>query len=135
MNSFFIPQLGSQVYAMAGMQTQLHLIADEPGTYVGRSSAYSGEGFSDMHFDTVAMPQEQFEAWLGEARNAPMVLDSSTYRVLEQPSTKTPVTTYTRVTPGLFDGIVDRFMGGRMPAVAFNDAICTPDGLVSRRND
>ncbi len=135
MNSFFIPQLGSQVYAMAGMQTQLHLIADEPGTYVGRSSAYSGEGFSDMHFDTVAMPQEQFEAWLGEARNAPIVLDSSTYRVLEQPSTKTPVTTYTRVTPGLFDSIVDRFMAGRMPAVAFSDAICTPDGLVSRRND
>jgi cytochrome o ubiquinol oxidase subunit II len=135
MNSFFIPQLGSQVYAMAGMQTQLHLIADEPGTYVGRSSAYSGEGFSDMHFDTVAMPQEQFDAFLGEARNAPIVLDSSTYRVLEQPSTKTPVTTYTRVTPGLFDSIVDRFMAGRMPAVAFSDAICTPDGLVSRRND
>ena len=137
MNSFFIPQLGSQIYAMAGMQTQLHLIADEPGTYVGRSSAYSGEGFSDMHFDTVAMPREQFDAWLGEARNAPVALDDATYRVLEQPSVKAPVTTYARVTPGLFDSIVDRYMAGRMPSIAFIDLapICTAHGLASRSNN
>jgi cytochrome o ubiquinol oxidase subunit II len=134
MNSFFIPQLGSQIYAMAGMQTQLHLIADEPGTYAGRSSAFSGPGFSDMHFDTVAMPQEQFGAWIRQARNAPVSLDEATYRSLEVPSIKAPATTYASVTPGLFDSIVDRFMAGRMPAMALNDAICTPQGLVSRRN-
>ena len=54
MNSFFIPQLGSQIYAMPGMQTQLHLIANNPGTYDGLSSAFSGPGFSDMHFAAVA---------------------------------------------------------------------------------
>jgi cytochrome o ubiquinol oxidase subunit 2 len=136
MNSFFIPQLGSQIYAMAGMQTQLHLIADDPGTYAGRSSAFSGPGFSDMHFDTVAMPRAQFDGWLQQARSAPAVLDQATYRSLEQPSIKSPATTYANVTPGLFDNVVDRFMAGRMPAsMAINDAICTPQGLVSRRND
>jgi cytochrome o ubiquinol oxidase subunit 2 len=135
MNSFFIPQLGSQIYAMAGMQTRLHLIADEPGTYAGRSSAFSGPGFSDMHFDAVAMPREQFDAWISQARSASLALDEATYRSLEQPSSKTPQTTYATVAPGLFDSIVDRFMAGRMPAVALNDAMCTPPRLDARRND
>jgi cytochrome o ubiquinol oxidase subunit II len=134
MNSFFIPQLGSQIYAMAGMQTRLHLIADEPGTYAGRSSAFSGPGFSDMHFATVAMPREQFDAWIRQARNAPATLDKATYRSLEQPSIKVLATTYASVVPGLFDSIVDRFMAGRMSAGALNDPICTAQGLVSRRN-
>jgi cytochrome o ubiquinol oxidase subunit 2 len=133
MNSFFIPQLGSQIYAMSGMQTQLHLIADEPGTYAGRSSAFSGEGFSDMHFDAVAMPRERFDAWLRQARSAPTVLDQATYRSLEQPSIKTPATTYASVTPGLFDGIVDRFMAGRMPTLASIGPICTPEDPTSQR--
>jgi len=137
MNSFFIPQLGSQIYAMAGMQTQLHLIADVPGTYAGLSSAFSGPGFSDMHFDTLAMPRERFDAWVSQARNAPAALDDATYRVLEQPSTKAPVTTYARVTPGLFDSIVDRYMAGRMPSMAFNDSapIYTAQGLTPRSKE
>jgi cytochrome o ubiquinol oxidase subunit II len=134
MNSFFIPQLGSQIYAMAGMQTRLHLIADEPGTYAGRSSAFSGPGFSDMHFATVAMPREQFDAWIRQAKNAPATLDKATYMSLEQPSIKVLATTYASVVPGLFDSIVDRFMAGRMSAGALNDSICTAQGLVSRRN-
>jgi cytochrome o ubiquinol oxidase subunit II len=133
MNSFFIPQLGSQIYAMAGMQTQLHLVADEAGTYAGRSSAFSGQGFSDMHFDTAAMPREQFDAWLRQARAAPLVLDQATYRSLEQPSIKTPATTYASVTPGLFDSIVDRFMAGRMPALASMGPICTPEDPTAGR--
>jgi cytochrome o ubiquinol oxidase subunit 2 len=137
MNSFFIPQLGSQIYAMAGMQTQLHLIADVPGTYAGLSSAFSGPGFSDMHFETLAMPRERFDAWVSQARNAPAALDDATYRVLEQPSTKAPVTTYARVMPGLFDSIVDRYMAGRMPSMAFNDSapICTAHGLAPRSKE
>jgi cytochrome o ubiquinol oxidase subunit II len=135
MNSFFIPQLGSQIYAMAGMETQLHLVADEAGTFAGRSSAFSGPGFSDMHFDTVAMPRDRFDAWLRQAKTAPAVLDQANYRSLKEPSIKTPATTYASVTPGLFDSIVDQFMAARMPAVALNDQICTPQGLVLRRND
>ena len=136
MNSFFIPQLGSQIYAMAGMQTQLHLIADSPGTYAGRSSAFSGPGFSDMHFDTVATSREAFDAWIREARNSPAVLDDSTYRRLEQPSTKTPVTIYASVAPGLFDNIVNRYMAWPMPSMALTDQpICTAQGLASRSNN
>lgn len=134
MNSFFIPQLGSQIYAMAGMRTSLHLIASEPGTYAGLSSAFSGPGFSDMHFDAVAMPRDGFDAWLREAKNSPAALDDETYKALEQPSTKVPVTTYARVAPGLFDGIVDRFMTVSMPSMSLYDSppICTAQGSPPR---
>ncbi len=118
MNSFFIPQLGSQIYAMAGMRTRLHLIADEPGSYDGRSSAYSGQGFSDMRFKAIAMPRERFDAWVKQARKAPVTLDRITYAALEKPSTKIPPTTYAAVAPGLFDSIVDRYMTGRMSQMA-----------------
>jgi cytochrome o ubiquinol oxidase subunit II len=133
MNAFFIPQLGSQIYAMAGMQTQLHLIARQPGLYAGRSTAFSGEGFSDMHFTTRAMPPDQFEAWVQEARDEPAVLDQTTYRALEKPSVKTPPITYSRVVPGLFDAIVDRFMADRLPALALNGPICSTRDLLAQR--
>lgn len=114
MNSFFIPQLGSQVYAMAGMQTKLHLIADTPGTYAGLSAAYSGEGFSDMHFDTVVTDRAGFDAWIQKARATPNHLDADAYRQLEQPGTSTPVKVYANVEVGLFDGIVNKFMESAM---------------------
>lgn len=56
MNGFFIPALGSQIYAMPGMQTRLHLIAGETGTFNGISSSYSGRGFSGMKFKATAVP-------------------------------------------------------------------------------
>jgi len=114
MNSFFIPQLGSQVYAMAGMQTQLHLIADHPGRYHGLSSAFSGPGFSDMHFDAVATDRPAFDAWIRKARQSPLALDEAAYQALQKPSQKNPVTLYARVAPGLFGHIVDQYMP--MPA-------------------
>jgi cytochrome o ubiquinol oxidase subunit 2 len=110
MNSFFIPQLGSMVYAMAGMQTRLHLIADTPGVYLGQSAAYSGAGFSDMHFKTLATSREDFDAWIRNARASAQSLDLNTYRTLEQPSSKDPVTLYAAVTPKLFDQVVDKYM-------------------------
>lgn len=70
MTSFFIPRLGSMIYSMAGMETQLHLLAREPGHYRGEAAQYTGTGFSDMYFDTVAMPQEQFQSWVSNVQNA-----------------------------------------------------------------
>ena len=64
MNSFFIPQLGSQIYSMAGMETKLHLNAREPGTYAGISANYSGGGFSGMRFKAIATSQEGFDEWV-----------------------------------------------------------------------
>jgi cytochrome o ubiquinol oxidase subunit 2 len=110
MNSFFIPQLGSQVYAMPGMQTKLHLIANHPGTYRGLSTAYSGEGFSDMHFQTVAASRKDFDNWIAQARKSPLKLDKPAYAVLQQDSHGYPVTEYGGFEPGLFNGIVNKYM-------------------------
>jgi len=121
MNSFFIPRLGSQVYAMAGMRTQLHLIADAPGTYRGESAAFSGEGFSDMHFDTKAMSSADFDAWVRKARQAPQAMDAARYRSVSQPGTHVVPTAYASVEPDLFDDVVGRFM--RQPGAA---DICKP---------
>jgi cytochrome o ubiquinol oxidase subunit 2 len=112
MNSFFVPQLGSQVYAMAGMQTQLHLIADRPGVYAGRSAAFSGPGFSDMHFDTLATSRADFDAWIARAKASPLALDRAAYGVLAQPAAKVPVALYRAVDPGLFDDVVSQYMRG-----------------------
>lgn len=125
MNSFFIPQLGSMVYAMAGMQTRLHLIADTPGVYLGQSAAYSGPGFSDMHFKTLATSREEFDAWIRAARASSQALDLKTYRTLELPSSKDPVTLYASVAPKLFDQVADKYMMA-------NGQICradTPESL------
>src|SRR5438445_4773835 len=78
MNAFFIPQLGSMIYTMNGMTTQLNLHADAPGTFQGLSSHYSGDGFSDMHFDVQAVPTEQFAAWIETARSTGPSLDAGT---------------------------------------------------------
>ncbi|WP_454858494.1 ubiquinol oxidase subunit II [Rhizobium binxianense] len=133
MNSFFIPQLGSQIYAMAGMRTQLHLIANEPGTYEGLSSAFSGPGFSDMHFDVAATSAKDFEGWIAKVKTSPLTLDGATYQTLEQPSVKNPVALYAGVEPGLFDTIVNQYMSGPMSDMAFATSdICTADGAVPR---
>ncbi|KAI3590289.1 Cytochrome O ubiquinol oxidase subunit II [Cupriavidus sp. U2] len=124
MNALFIPRLGSMVYAMAGMQTKLHLIADETGVFDGRSAAYSGSGFSDMHFRTVATSRADFDAWIERARASGNTLDAATYRKLEQPSSKDAVTVYAKVEPRLFQGVVDQYM-------ASNGDICRADSPVT----
>ena len=127
MNSFFIPQLGSQVYAMAGMETQLHLIADHPGIYAGRSSAFSGPGFSDMHFDTVATSPAAFNAWVGEAKQSPLTLDEATYQTLKKPSIKNPVAIYAGVAPDLFAHVVSQYTPSMTENMASADKapLCT----------
>jgi cytochrome o ubiquinol oxidase subunit II len=106
MNSFFVPQLGSQIYTMAGMITRLHLQADHPGTYRGFSAQFSGEGFSDMHFDADAVPDEKFAQWLNVARSAGPELDAKTYADLAKPSASVAPFTYRAVAPGLFGSIM-----------------------------
>jgi cytochrome o ubiquinol oxidase subunit II len=105
MNSFFVPQLGSQIYTMAGMITRLHLQADHPGTYRGFSAQFSGEGFADMHFDVDAVPDEKFAQWINAARSAGPELDAKTYADLAKPSAAVAPFTYRAVAPGLFDSI------------------------------
>src|SRR6266436_3998071 len=79
MNSFFVTQLGGQIYTMAGMTTRLHLQADHPGTYRGLSANFSGDGFADMRFNVDAVPAEKFAQWVDAARSAGPVLDAQSY--------------------------------------------------------
>lgn len=106
MNSFFVPQLGSQIYTMAGMTTRLHLQADHLGQYRGFSAQFSGEGFADMHFDADAVTDEKFAEWLDAARAAGPDLDAKTYEDLAKPSASVTPFTYRSVAPGLFDSIL-----------------------------
>jgi cytochrome o ubiquinol oxidase subunit 2 len=106
MNSFFVPQLGSQIYTMAGMATRVHLQADHPGTYRGLSAQYSGSGFADMRFTVDAVPTENFAQWVDAARSTGPALDAQTYADLAKPSKAVAPFTYRTVAPGLFSGIV-----------------------------
>ena len=106
MNSFFVPQLGGQIYTMAGMVTRLHLQADHTGLYRGMSANYSGAGFSDMHFDVDAVPAQQFAQWAAAARDSGPALDAQAYSELAKPSQAIAPFSYRAVAPGLFSGVV-----------------------------
>jgi cytochrome o ubiquinol oxidase subunit 2 len=110
MNSFWVPQLGGQIYTMAGMKTRLHLQADHPGTYRGASANYSGDGFADMRFNVDAVPAEKFAQWVDAARSAGPALDAQVYADLAKPSKAVAPFTYRTVAPRLFDGIVSSIM-------------------------
>jgi cytochrome o ubiquinol oxidase subunit II len=117
MTSFFIPQLGSQIYAMAGMQTRLHLMADEPGAYAGQNQQFSGRGYSDMNFKAIAASREEFEAWVQKAKQSPEKLDIARFDELRAPSVGNPVAYFSTVTPGLFDRIIgERMSNGMNPS-------------------
>jgi cytochrome o ubiquinol oxidase subunit II len=106
MNSFFVPQLGGQIYTMAGMATRLNLLADHAGTYRGMSANYSGAGFSDMYFNVNSVPADKFAQWVAATRSAGPVLDAESYVALAKPSQAVTPFTYRAVAPNLFNGIL-----------------------------
>ncbi len=110
MNSFWIPALGGQVYAMPGMKTQLHLIASDVGTYTGTSANFSGSGFSDMKFDAKSVSPREFLEWAYAVKSASSSLTYDEYTRLSLPSKNHPVSLYSSVAPGLYDKIVMKFM-------------------------
>jgi cytochrome o ubiquinol oxidase subunit II len=105
MNAFFVPQLGSMIYTMNGMVTQLHLQADEAGDYNGLSAQFSGDGFPDMGFIVHAVPQNAFADWLAGVRRTGPVLDRAGYADLSKQNTTQPFT-YRQVDPALFNAVV-----------------------------
>jgi cytochrome o ubiquinol oxidase subunit 2 len=110
MNSFWIPALGGQIYAMTGMVTELNLIADREGEFAGRSANYSGEGFAKMNFIAKAVVDEQFSDWIAGIRDSSPSLDEKMYQELRKPSTEPAPLYFSRFEPGLFDNIVMQFM-------------------------
>ena len=110
LNAFFVPRLGSMIYAMNGMTTHLNLSADAPGTYYGMSSHFSGDGFSDMHFDVRAVPADQFTAWVNTAHQDGPTLDAGSYGELAKQSRHVAPFTYKDADPHLFAAIVSQKM-------------------------
>jgi cytochrome o ubiquinol oxidase subunit II len=107
MNSFFVPQLGSQIYTMPGVTTHLNLLASEAGAFPGFSANFSGDGFADMRFIVTALPAGDFAAWVAKVRASGAALDRKGYAALAKPSEAVPPTTYRAVDPELFRHIVD----------------------------
>jgi cytochrome o ubiquinol oxidase subunit II len=106
MNSFFVPQLGSQIYAMGGMTTHLYLQADNPGIYPGLSAQFSGDGFADMRFDVDAVTPDRFAQWVTSTRAGNDKLDKDSYASLARPGTLPEPVTFATIAPGMFDTIV-----------------------------
>jgi cytochrome o ubiquinol oxidase subunit II len=106
MNAFFVPQLGSMIYTMNRMETQLNLRAGVPGVFLGLSSHYSGDGFADMHFDVEALAPDRFSAWVDATRNSGPTLTPQTYTDLARQSSNLAPFTYRDVDAGLFEKIV-----------------------------
>jgi cytochrome o ubiquinol oxidase subunit II len=105
MNSFFVPQLGGQIYTMGGMTTHLNLLADTPGEYPGFSANFSGDGFPEMRFIAKAVSAGDFNAWVTRVRGTGSALDDAAYAQLAKPSKAVPPRTYRSVEPSMFERI------------------------------
>lgn len=110
MNSFWIPQLSGQIYAMAGMDTKLHIMASEEGEYAGVSANYSGFGFSGMKFKALASSREEFEKWVKEVRQSPNTLSMDEYNKLAKKSRNNEAAYYSSAEDGLYGKIIMKFM-------------------------
>lgn len=108
MNSFFVPALAGQIYAMAGMETQLHAVINHAGVYDGISANYSGEGFSGMRFKFHGLNTADFEQWVQRNKDEGSILSRNVYMQLDQPSERVPVRRYSSVAPDLFQAILNR---------------------------
>jgi cytochrome o ubiquinol oxidase subunit 2 len=112
MNSFFVPQLGSQIYTMGGMTTHLNLLASEAGAFPGISANFSGDGFSRMRFVVMAVPAGEFDTWVTHAQTTGVALDETALAELARPGTAAPMT-YRSVAPTLFEHIIDQTATGQ----------------------
>lgn len=128
-NSFFVPQLGSQIYAMHGMMTQLNLQADRPGNYLGLSAQFSGDGFAGMGFDVQSISPAQFAQWVAGAHGTGPELDDAAYRGLLRQSQNIRPYTYRAVQPGLFQRVVTQNLPpGEGPPLTTPNANVRPFG-------
>lgn len=110
MSAFFIPQLGSQIYAMAGMRTRLYLIANQIGTYDGMNTQYNGDGFSDMHFQVQVIEPEKMQTWINTIKTSPNYLTETTYRELLNPSVGDKPKFFTGIPANLFQNVLTTYM-------------------------
>lgn len=110
MSAFYIPQLGSQIYTMAGMRTRLHLLANEIGTYDGLNTQYNGSGFSDMHFPVHVVQPNEMQQWVNEVKKSPNQLTEANYIKLLNPSIGSQPQFYSGVEKDIFDNVIHLYM-------------------------
>jgi len=110
MNSFWVPQLGGQMYAMPGMSTQLHLMADKVGDYAGSSANISGEGFAGLKFTAHASSRADYDAWMKTVKKSSALLSQQTYAQLAKPSQNDPRNYYAAPDDELYDTIIMKYM-------------------------
>lgn len=110
MNSFWIPHLGGQIYAMPKMKTELNLIADEVGDFRGSSANLSGEGFAGMNFIASAVSEENYDKWLKSAKGSSNTLSMEEYTKLALPSQDNPPEIYSLKDADLFNQVIMKYM-------------------------
>lgn len=110
MNSFWIPQLSGQIYSMAGMITQIHMMADGPDVYTGRAAEINGDGYADMTFSVKSTSTDDFKEWVKEVKEGPQKLTDQVYAELLKPTKGLPIALYAAVEKDLFNKIVMKYM-------------------------
>ncbi len=111
MSAFWVPTLGSQIYAMNGMSSQLNLIADRTGEFKGVGTNINGEGYADMKFTVYSQTEADFETWVKTAQSSPATMDAAAYQKLATPGLSDEAT-YVLGKATLYDDIVNKYMGG-----------------------
>jgi cytochrome o ubiquinol oxidase subunit II len=129
MNSFYIPALAGQIYAMPAMQTQLHAVINKVGVYQGFSANYSGAGFSGMRFAFHGVEDADFDKWIAAAKAGRGALDRAAYLQLEQPSENEPVRRYASVDATLFNAILNLCVEPNKMCMSEMSAIDAKGGL------
>ncbi|WP_423820555.1 ubiquinol oxidase subunit II [Salinisphaera sp. SPP-AMP-43] len=113
MMGFMIPALGSQIMVMSGMQTRLHLDANQPGSYFGKNYQYSGDGFADEQFQAIVLSQNGFDAWIERVRSTGQPLDADRYTTLARPSHDHRIEYFAPVQADLFDDVIGLYHRGQ----------------------
>lgn len=110
MSAFFIPQLGSQIYAMAGMRTRLHLVANELGVYNGMNTQFNGAGFAEMQFPVYVIEPDKMQTWVDGVKASSSALTPEIYTDLLQPSFGNLPKFYNGVEPNIFQNALNAYM-------------------------
>ena len=129
MSAFWVPSLGSQIYAMNGMSSQLNLLATKTGTFKGYNTNINGEGYAKMNFDVPVMSKQDFAAWTKKAYASPHMLDETSYTELAKPSIADAPKTYMLMTPGLYDTIVMKYMAPKKPGTTTEEETKSKDTM------
>jgi cytochrome o ubiquinol oxidase subunit 2 len=111
MSSFWIPNLGGQLYSMTSHVNRLNLMADTPGDYPGSSAEINGAGFSGMKFTARASSEQDFGLWVQTVKQSPNVLDGAVYDKVLAPSENNPVEFYSAYDEGLYDKVIAKYEG------------------------